>query len=245
MNFLVVSPGAMGCLFAARLKIAGNDVAMLDHNKKRARKLNEHGRRVSGVSREYTFHIPTMAGHVPFTPDFILICVKSNNTKEAGESVTSFLQSDTSVITLQNGLGNIEVLAEIFGHDRVLGGITAQDATLLGEVRIMHVGEGETVIGPKGKEGGPVRNLLSAMNKAGFETRLADNVEDLIWEKLIINVGINALTAITKLKNGSLPMINGTRKIMVEAVREAVIVAKAKGIDLPYEEPLGRVIKVC
>lgn len=245
MNFLIVGPGAMGCLFAARLKIAGNDVAMLDHNKKRARRINEHGISVNGVSGEYTVHIPTMAGNVPFTPDFILICVKSNNTKEAGESVASFIGPDTTVITLQNGLGNIEALTEIFGHYRVLGGVTAQGATLLGEGRIIHAGEGETVIGPKGKEEGPAQKLLFTMNKAGFETRLADNVEDLIWGKLIINVGINALTAITRLKNGRIPMINGTRKIMVEAVREAVTVAEAKGINLPYEEPLSRVIKVC
>jgi len=245
MNFLVVGPGAMGCLFAARLTIAGNDVTMLDHNQKRARKINEHGISVNGVSGEYTVHIPTLAGNVPFTPDFILICVKSNNTKEAGESVASLIGPDTTVVTLQNGLGNIEALAEIFGHDRVLGGVTAQGATLLGEGRIMHAGEGETAVGPKGKEEGPAQKLLSAMNKAGFETRLADNVQDLIWGKLIINVGINALTAITRLKNGMIPKINGTRKIMVEAVKEAVIVAEAKGINLPYEEPLGRLIKVC
>ena len=109
----------------------------------------------------------------------------------------------------------------------------------------MHAGEGVTVIGPKGEDGGPAQKLLSTMKKAGFETRLADNVEDLIWGKLIINVGINALTAITRLKNGRIPMINGTRKIMEEAVTEAVAVAEAKAITLPYEDPLSRVIKVC
>lgn len=245
MNFLIVGPGAMGCLFAARLKIAGNDVAILDHNEKRARKINEHGINVNGVSGEYAVHIPTIAGNVPFTPDFILICVKSINTKEAGESVASFIGPDTTVVTLQNGLGNTETLTEIFGHDRVLGGVTAQGATLLGEGKIKHAGEGETVIGPKGKEEGPAQKLLSTMNKAGFQTRLADNVEDLIWGKLVINVGINALTAITRLKNGRIHMINGTRKIMEDAVMEAVTVAEAKAITLPYEDPLSRVITVC
>ena len=244
MNFLVVGPGAMGCLFAARLKIAGYGVAMLDHNQERARKLNEHGISVNGVSGEYKVHIPTLAGNVLFTPDFILICVKSNNTKEAAESVASLIGPNTTVVTLQNGLGNIETLAEIFGHDRVLGGVTFQGATFLGEGRIMHAGDGETVIGPK-EEKGPAQKLLSAMNKAGLKTRLADNVEDLIWGKLIINAGINALTAITRLKNGRLPTINGTRKIMVEAVKEAVTVAEGKGINLPYDDPLSKVIETC
>jgi len=245
MKFLVVGPGAVGCLFSARLKAAGNDVVLLDHNEKRAQKINEHGIHVNGVSGEYTVHIHTVAGNVPFTPDYILICVKSNDTKEAGESVAPFIGPDSTVVTFQNGLGNTETLAEIFGQTKVLGGVTAQGATLLGEGKIKHAGEGETVIGPKGKEEGPAQKLLSTMNKAGFETRLADNVEELIWGKLVINVGINALTAITRLKNGRIPMINGTRRIMEDAVREAVTVAEAKRIILPYEDPLSRVITVC
>ncbi len=245
MNFLVVGPGAMGCLFAARLKTAGNDVTLLDHNKKRARRINEQGVSVNGVSGKYTVHIPTTAGNVSFSPDFIFICVKSNDTREAGESVSSYIRPDTKIVTLQNGLGNIEILSKIFGHTGVLVGVTAQGATLLGDGRIKHAGEGETVVGPKGKEEDPAQKLAYIMNKAGFKTTLADNVEDLIWGKLIINVGINALTAITRLKNGRIPMINGTRKIMEEAVREAIAVAEAKGINLPYEDPLSRVMKVC
>ncbi len=245
MNFLVVGPGAMGCLFAARLKTVGYDVTLLDHNKKRARRINEQGVSVNGVSGKYKVHIPTMAGNVPFSPDFVSICVKSNDTREAGESVSSSIGPDTIVFTLQNGLGNIETLAKIFGNEKILGGVTSQGSTLLGEGSIRHAGEGETIIGPKGKEEGPAQKLAYIMNKAGFKTHLTDNVEDLIWGKLIINVGINALTAITRLKNGRIPITNGTRKIMEEAVREAVTVAEAKGINLPYKEPLSKAIKVC
>ena len=245
MSFLVVGPGAMGCLFAARLKTAGNDVTLLDHNKKRARRINEQGVSVNGVSGKYTVHIPTTAGNVPFSPDFISICVKSNDTRKAGDSVSSSIGPDTIVFTLQNGLGNIETLAKIFGNEKILGGVTSQGSTLLGEGKIRHAGEGETIIGPKGKEEGPAQKLASILNKAGFKTHLTDNVEELIWGKLIINVGINALTAITRLRNGRIPITNGTRNIMEEAVREAVTVAEAKGINLPYKEPLSKAIKVC
>ena len=245
MSFLVVGPGAMGCLFAARLKTAGNDVTLLDHNKERARRINEQGVSVNGVSGKYTVHIPTIAGDVPFSPDFISICVKSNDTRKAGDSVSSSIGPDTIVFTLQNGLGNIETLAKIFGNEKILGGVTSQGSTLLGEGKIRHAGEGETIIGPKGKEEGPAQKLASILNKAGFKTHLTDNVEELIWGKLIINVGINALTAITRLRNGRIPITNGTRNIMEEAVREAVTVAEAKGINLPYKEPLSKAIKVC
>jgi 2-dehydropantoate 2-reductase len=245
MKFLVVGPGAMGCLFAARLSSAGNEVALADHDKDRARKITEQGIKVTGISGTYEVRIPTAVGTAPFTPDFILICVKSTDTRAAGEGVSGSMGKETMVVTLQNGLGNMEILVEIFGPEKVLGGVTAQGATLVDEGVIKHAGEGETVIGPAGEEDGPVHKLVSVMNQAGFETRSAHKVDELIWGKLIINVGINALTAITRLKNGRIPAIKGTRAIMEAAVEEAVSVAQARGVRLPYEDPLARVIAVC
>ena len=87
--------------------------------------------------------------------------------------------------------------------------------------------------------------MVTAFNQAGFQARSVKDVKDLIWGKLLINVGINALTAITGLKNGRLPEMDGTRLIMEEAVKEAVAVAEAKNINLPYPDPIGRVIEVC
>ena len=245
MKFLVVGPGAMGCLFAARLKNAGNEVALVDHDRARAQKITEQGVKVTGISGTYSVRIPTVVGVAPFDPDFILICVKSTDTRAAGEGVSGTTGPETMVVTLQNGLGNMEVLAEIFGKEKVLGGVTAQGATLLDAGTIRHAGEGETVIGPMGTGDGPVQELVSVMNQAGFKTRSADNVEELIWGKLVINVGINALTAITRLKNGRIPAVKGTRAVMEAAVEEAVAVARARGVQLPYENPLNRVIAVC
>ena len=245
MKFLVVGPGAMGCLFAARLKNAGNEVALVDHDRARAQKITKQGIKVTGISGTYSVRIPTVVGVAPFDPDFILICVKSTDTRAAGEGVSGTTGPETMVVTLQNGLGNMEVLAEIFGKEKVLGGVTAQGATLLDAGTIRHAGEGETVIGPRGTGDGPVQELVSVMNQAGFKTRSADNVEELIWGKLVINVGINALTAITRLKNGRIPAVKGTRAVMEAAVEEAVAVARARGVQLPYENPLNRVIAVC
>ena len=235
----------MGCLFAARLELAGNDVALLDHDRERAKRINEQGISVSGVSGDYTVQIPTLCENVPFIPDFILVCVKSPDTREAGQGALPFAKPHTMVVTLQNGLGNMEVLQEAFGASRILGGVTAQGATLIGEGIIRHAGQGETVIGPKQKGDDAAQRLAAALNDAGLETHLADNVEELIWGKLIINVGINALTAITGIKNGMIPLVLSARNILKEAVREAVSVAEAKGIGLPYENPFTKTISVC
>jgi len=245
MHFLIVGPGAMGCLFAARLSKAGYDVTLLDYIRERAEKISRQGIMVEGVTGEYTVNVPTIVGKIGSKPDYTLICVKAIKTREVGETIGSWLPQQTVVATLQNGIGNIETLMEIFGKERVLGGVTAEGATVLGWGRIRHAGQGSTIFGPEGGPESPSKKLISAFNKAGFKTGSTDNVEGLIWGKLIVNVGINALTAITGLKNGRLPELKGTRLVMEEAVKEAVAVAKAKNIRLPYEDPLGRVMDVC
>lgn len=245
MNFLVVGPGAMGCLFAARLKKAGNDVTLLDYRKERAEFINVNGVVVEGISGEYRTQMPAVTGKAPSMPHVVLICVKANQTREAAKNLKSWLGPEVYVLTLQNGLGNVEILQEILGKDRVLGGVTAEGGTLLGPGHVRHAGQGETVMGPSGSQQGLTSDIVSTFNAAGFKTRSTDNVSDLIWGKLLINVGINSLTAITRLKNGRLPEVGGTRMVMEEAVREAAAVARAKGITLPYPDPMERVLEVC
>ena len=245
MHFLIVGPGAMGCLFAARLKKADFDVTLLDYIPDRAEFINKQGIMVEGVTGDYTIHVPTVAGAISTQPNVILICVKAYKTKEACLSIKPWISPEASVLTLQNGVGNLEILEEVFGKERVYGGVTAEGATLLDYGKIRHAGQGDTAIGPAREPQATLDDIITAFQKAGFNAQSADNVDDLIWGKLIVNVGINALTAITRLKNGRLPELAGTRRIMEDVVREAVMVAKAKGVHLPYPDPLDRVIGVC
>jgi len=245
MNFLVVGPGAMGCLFASRLKKAGHHVMIVDHKPERADFINKSGILIEGASGEERVRVPVVTGKAPEETDVVLICVKANQTREAAEEISSWLDLQAAVLTLQNGLGNLELLDEVFGKQRVLGGVTTEGATLFGPGHAKHTGRGQTIIGPAGPADGPVARIVSAFEDAGFDTRSADDVENLIWGKLIVNVGINALTAITKLKNGRLPAIEGARTVMKMAVGEAESVAHAKGINLPYPKPFERVLEVC
>jgi 2-dehydropantoate 2-reductase len=245
MHFLVVGPGAMGCLFAAGLKRAGYEVTLLDYLPERARQINNRGIVVQGVTGEYNVKVPAVADRISIQPDVVLICVKSYTTKQAAEKIKPWLSPEAFVVTLQNGVGNLEILEEIFGKKKVFGGITAQGSTLIGPGKIRHAGQGETIIGPEEDSDSSLERIVSAFNTAGFKTRSIKNVVDLIWGKLIINVGINSLGALTRLKNGRLAELNGTRRVMENAVKEAVAVAHAKNIPLPYPDPLARVMEVC
>lgn len=245
MEFLIVGPGAMGCLFAARLKTAGFNVSVYDYNQERAKKINEQGIMVEGVSGSYRTMVPVITDLSDIEPDIVLICVKSNRTRDAALALKQRIPRKTIFSTLQNGLGNVEILKEVLGDERVIGGVTSEGATAIETGRIRHAGTGSTVLGPARDSGHIFDKLVSAFNKSGFSTTSSDNVEGLIWGKLIVNVGINALTAITGLKNGRLVEYKGSLSIMKEAVKEAVAVSKAKKINLAFDDPFEKVLEVC
>jgi 2-dehydropantoate 2-reductase len=92
---------------------------------------------------------------------------------------------------------------------------------------------------------GPIKEIALMLTKAGLETKVSRDIDSVIWSKLVVNVGINALTAITRLKNGELTKHDGTREILRSAVQEAVKVTKRKRIRLAYDDPIQKVESVC
>ncbi|MFH1458120.1 MAG: 2-dehydropantoate 2-reductase [Candidatus Omnitrophota bacterium] len=247
MKIVVVGPGAMGCLFAAFLSKSKEEIWLLDKNKERAGRINQDGISLEGVSGNWHAQVKaTSEAKEIGEADLVIICVKSYDTKQAVARSKALLGQNTSVLTLQNGIGNIEIIGEGVGSDKVIGGVTNEGATLLDTGRIRHAGKGETVVGRiDGKIPVQMRFLREIFNKAGLETRISRDIKGLLWSKLIINVGINALTAITRLNNGKLVEFEGTRKILRDAVTEATRIAKRKRIKLIYDDPLAKVEAVC
>lgn len=247
MKITIIGPGAMGCLLAAFLSKTKEEIWLLDKNSQRAKDINEQGIQIEGVSGSWQAKVHAGAESKEIGPqDLIIIAVKSYDTKDALKNIKPLIANHTLVLTLQNGLGNIEIISEVVGQDRVLGGITNQGATSLDTGSIRHAGKGETVIGRvDGKISAELRSIREVFNQAGMETRISKDIKALLWSKLIINVGINALTAITRLHNGRLIEFETTRKILEEAVNEAIKVAKKKRIKLIYDDPLSKVEAVC
>ncbi|MBU0634785.1 MAG: 2-dehydropantoate 2-reductase [Candidatus Omnitrophica bacterium] len=248
-KIVIVGPGAIGCLFAAYLargKYA--EVWVLDKDVRRARKITASGITVDALNNKsfkVKVNITADAAEIK-SCDLVIICVKSYDTECAAKSIEKLLGENSHVLTLQNGLGNIEIIAEMVGRERVLAGVTSQGATLIEDGHIRHAGYGDTVIGRlDGKLTVAMRDVRDIFARAGFPTRLSKDINSLIWSKLIINVGINAQTAITRLHNGRLVEFVGTREILSLAVSEAVRVAKKKRIKLIYDDPIQKVESVC
>lgn len=248
MKIVIVGPGAMGCLFAGYFaKKKQNDIWLLDKNSRRAKRLKENGIKIETEKGSFSVKVNATARISEIkSPDLFIICVKSYDTEDVLKTIEPILTKDSRVLTLQNGLGNMEMMSEILGADRVLGGVTAQGATSLGEGYIRHAGRGDTVIGNiSGKLTVSMRPVREVFNLSGFAARLTKDVNSIIWSKLIINVGINAISALTRLNNGALIESQGTREVVAMAVTEAVRLGKKKRIKITYDDPIAKVESVC
>ncbi len=247
MKIAVVGPGALGCFVAGRLsKFA--EVWLLDKNPKRVKSILEKGGiTCQGVSGKWQARLPVTVRAADIGPaELIIICTKAYDTPKAASHIKESCAEGTIVLSLQNGLGNIEVLTEIFGQENVLAGVTHHGLTLVDEGSVAHTGAGQTVIGHLGgRIPAQVRQVREVFNKAGIETKVSRDIKSVLWSKLVINAGINALSAVTRLKNGRLAEYEGASSIMQAAVTEAVKVAKKKRIKLIYDDPLAKIEAVC
>ena len=247
MKIVIVGSGAMGSLMAAFLSKSKEEIWFLDKDKEKSSKTNSCGISVEGLSGNWPVKIKSSPDPKEIgIADMVIVCVKSYNTKEAILHAKPLIGENSIVITLQNGIGNIEIIGEVIGTDKVIGGVTSMGSTLLGDGRVKFAGKGETVVGfMDGKTPVEIRGVRELFNKVGIDTKISRDIKGVLWSKLIVNVGINALTALTRLPNGMLIEHEGTRKILRSSVTEAIRVAKRKRIKLAYDDPLAKVEAVC
>ncbi len=162
-----------------------------------------------------------------------LVLVKSWQSEMAATMLTNCLAADGVALTLQNGLGNIEVLEAAIGPERAALGVTTSGATLLGPGTIRAGGSGPTYVAPHPR----LEPLVELLETSGFEVHAASDLVSLLWGKLVVNTGINALTALLEVRNGELLEGSHARSLMNAAALETAQVAEAQGIKLPYDDP--------
>lgn len=248
MKIAVIGAGAMGCLYGATLSESGNEVWMLDSWERQIEEINKNGLIVEDKDGEKTYRglrgtsDPQKIGAV----DIALVFVKSTNTEDTVKNSKCLFADTTTVVTLQNGLGNIEKIAKTVAKENIIAGTTAHGSTLLGPGKIRHAGRGKTVIGElDGAETERLRQIADVFSNSGLEVETSRNIIGLIWDKLLINIGVNALTAITELNTGGLLEHAEIMEILTAAEKEAVTIANLKGISLSRKDPVERTMEIC
>ena len=246
MKIAIIGAGAMGSLYGGNLSKSGNDVYLVDIWEEHVKKIKNEGLKILENDNEIIVYpkAVTSVENVGAV-DLAIIFVKSIHTGNAVKSNRTIFGENTMVLSLQNGYGNIEEIGKYIKLENIIAGTTAHGATLLGPGSIKHAGMGITHIGLlSGETNSKIEEILDILNKAGFDSVISDNVNKLIWEKLFINVGINALSAILKVKNGQLLEYEESMSIMKYAVTEAVNVAEASGMEFDIEKIIANVINV-
>ncbi|HDI42371.1 MAG TPA: 2-dehydropantoate 2-reductase [Candidatus Bathyarchaeota archaeon] len=246
MRIAVVGSGAMGSLYGGLLADAGEDVTLIDIWKEHVDAINTRGLKISGASGERLVRVRATTNPAEVgTVDLIMIFVKAYDTKKAAQDALPMVGPETVFLTLQNGLGNVEQIEEVAGKGRVVAGATTHGSTLVGPGEVFHAGKGLTYIGElTGEITERVKRIAETFNRAGIETHISQNIQGIIWKKILINVGINAITAITGLRNGEILLVPEVKEIVRKAVLEAAEVAKAAGITVEMEDPVAEVYKV-
>jgi len=238
-ELLIVGTGALATLFAARLSAAGIRVTMLGSWQAGLDTLNAHGARLIDLDGREEAH-PVRAVRECEITRYALVLVKSWQTERVARQLAGYLTEDGVALTLQNGLGNGEILADALGKERVAQGVTTIGANLL-EAGVARVGgEGTITLGGHPRLE-PINNLLT---EAGFQLARVDDLRSLIWQKLTVNAAINPLTALLDLPNGALLENSEARKLMGTLAREVSNVATKKGITLGWDDPVAAVEKV-
>jgi 2-dehydropantoate 2-reductase len=238
-KYLVVGTGALGSVFGGLLRNQGLSVTFIGKGE-HFEKVRKDGIVIDGIWGE--FHITSPDAYYDSDTcrikdqfDVALICVKSQDTGEATEIAKSLLKPDGICISIQNGLGNVEKIAEVVGGKRTVGGrvIFGVEINKPG-VATVSVYADKVLLGEPFE---PVNRVIMEktkldLNNSGIPTDITDNILGSLWAKSLYNCALNPLSAILNVSYGELAEDENTQKLMKEIIREIYEVAKAKKINM-------------
>jgi 2-dehydropantoate 2-reductase len=244
LKIAVLGAGALGCAMGSCLSEAGHEVWLINRNAEHVETMNRDGLtvRIQGADRRIRVRAARQAQDIAAQSgpvDLVIVLVKSFHTREAISSATAIVGPRTVVLSLQNGLGHEDVLAEVVGREKVVAGKTYAGGVMLGPGHIIRGTEGkETHIGElDGRVTERLQRIADVFNAAGLFTRISDNIVGTMWEKLLVNVATGALSGITHLSYGDLYQVPEVKACALAAVQEAMEVARANGIRLNVRDP--------
>ncbi|MDL0433256.1 2-dehydropantoate 2-reductase [Marinobacter sp. TBZ242] len=244
----IIGAGGIGSFYAMKLLNAGHRCVMVARGK-RLGQLIESGLRVSHDTQLHKLPCPTACDlrqlfehYTPGQFHALVLCTKSSATKELAGAIAGWFAQYNAVcpiISLQNGVDNEHVLAEVIPKDCVFGGLAVKiGAHLTADGSVEAKGPGELIIGPW-PNGSPDRvpaKVITAFEQSGVPIKLSNNIQRELWLKLAINNGVNPLSALTGLDTRSLSREPPFAPIVYSLMREVAIAASADEVLLTHED---------
>jgi 2-dehydropantoate 2-reductase len=231
MRIAIVGAGALGLYYGAMLQRAGNDVLFLLRSDYEAIKKN--GLQVYSINGN--FFINNVQGYRSAIDigevDLVLVGLKTFANHKYEELISPLLNTRTIILTLQNGLGNEEMLADHFGADRILGGV-AFLCSNRGEPGVVHhLGEGRIILGEFNRfDKTRAERIADLFRKAEVPCRAVKELKKIKWEKLVWNIPFNGICALMLQPVDALLHHPGTRKLIIDIMNEVIEAGNAQGI---------------
>jgi len=243
MKILVFGAGAIGSLFGSFL--ARDHDVVLFGRASHMDAIKKNGLEIFGKTKmKADIRAESSLKDVDFIPDLILLTVKSYDTESAIKQALNVFGDNTVVLSLQNGLGNIDVMKKSVDCSKIFAGITTYGAFFSKPGIIEHTGFGETVIGKLDGDDSYVRVIVDLFNNSGIATSFSSNIVEDIWIKAIVNSSINPLTVVFQCKNGYLldnPILKG---IVKRVCYESTCIANAQGLNLSSKKMFDKTVDV-
>ncbi len=248
-ELVVVGAGAMGLLYAGLLA-PHSSVTVLDGWRAQIDALQSQGLTLTGVGG--VKRPPVRAVHLRdvaalrSSADIVIALTGAAGSREAAEAAAVVLRPDGYLLTLQNGVGNIEAYEAALGPGRVLAGLSYHSAALRQPATAEHTHKGPTWIGEIDRSKTErLAALIALMERADCQPRPVDDVVSYVWTKFIHNCAINAVCAIGGLRVGEIPLTPGADELQTKIIEEAVAVVKARGHALADPDPMAAIKAFC
>lgn len=232
MRIVVVGAGAMGCLYGGLLKEAGHDVVLVDVWQKHIDAINTNGLKLEVGDTTKIIRISAQKSEeVTGAADLVILFTKTIHSEKALAGAKSFIANNTHVLTVQNGLGNIEVIEKFVPLARIIAGVTNFPSDLIEPGHVRSKGAGTTkILAADGRVTPELEAIAKYFTEAGLNCIITPDVLVSIWEKVAFNAAMNSMCSVTKLTVGNMGAISQSHELAVQIAKETVAVANKKGI---------------
>lgn len=244
MRIAVIGAGAMGSIYGGRLS-QHNEVILVDTNEKVVDQICKNGLKIDENGTTDCYHPAALCDTSNEKPaDLVILFVKALFSRSALENNRSLIGPDTRLMTLQNGAGHEDLLKEFVNENRVIIGTTEDNGAVLDFGHVRRGGTGVTNVGMLTEDkDGFLGRLKETFDSCGFEVRIHENIQYLIWDKLFTNVSLSALTGILQVDMGYIAADEYTWKLCRQLIHETILTAAAAGLEFDEEAVAEKVKK--
>jgi 2-dehydropantoate 2-reductase len=244
MKIAVVGTGAMGSVYAGLFAAAGHEVWAIDRWREHVDAMRSKGLRVEGASGDRTVKVNATTDPRDAGPcDLVVLATKAMHVSQAASSIKPLLKNDTPVLSIQNGLGGPDTAASILGKDKVMVGVVGGFGASMRAPGHAHHNGMELV--RLGEFGGPITERLkqveAAWKSAGFKVKLFDDIDQLVWEKLLCNCAYSGPCAIAECTIAEILADPDLSRVSAACATEGFEVAVSRKIKLGFTDPVAYV----